>query len=383
MKQIERDILKTFKTFWGTWAKREFGKDTLDKILPFLDENISAFGTGEHEFGNSFDNVKYNFECDFTEFKNPLTINYLYENVRLLSDTVGHVEAETHVEFFDDNKNHFKLFLRFTNILVFKNNKWLISHIHLSIPSEDQGDGEAFPLDALQARNNRLTALVEQRTKELEEKTVLLEKEKDKTEKLLFNILPKKIAKELLDNGYSVPVRHENVSVIFTDFVEFTKIASEISPRELVEELNEIFFHFDSLIKEQELEKIKTIGDSYMAVCGLPEPHNEHAFRCIVVARKMLHFIEDRNSKRAIKWQMRIGIHSGPVVAGIVGNDKFAYDLWGSTVNLASRLEGSGLQGRINISEDTYRLIKESIPCEYRGKQIIKGNREVDMYFVN
>ncbi|PNQ73152.1 hypothetical protein C1T31_09220 [Hanstruepera neustonica] len=383
MKQLEQDILKTFKTFWGTWAKREFGKKTLDKILPFLDENISSFGTGEHEFGKSFDEVKYNFECDFSEFKNPLSIEYRYEHVRLLSDTVGQVEAEAMVEFYDDNNNHFKLFLRITNILVFKDQKWLISHIHVSIPSEDQGDGEAFPLDALQARNNRLTALVEQRTLELKEQTQLLEKEKDKTEKLLFNILPKKIARELLDNGYSVPVRHENVSVIFTDFVEFTKIASQISPKELVEELNDIFFYFDNLMREQELEKIKTIGDSYMAVCGLPEPHNEHAFRCIVVARKMLSFIEERNNQRPIKWQMRIGIHSGPVVAGIVGSDKFAYDLWGSTVNLASRLEGSGLQGKINISEDTYHLIKETIPCEYRGKQLVKGDKEVGMYFVS
>lgn len=383
MDNLEHDILETFDKFWHIWAKREKQERTLEDIIPFFDNTISTFGTGEHELGKNFDKVVTNFKSDFSEFQRPLSIDYIYKKAKTLSDTSGFVEAEAFVSFELDDGTPLKLHLRFSTIFVLKKGKWLVSHSHLSMPSNDQDVGESFPLDALKAKNNRLLELVNNRTEELQEKTSLLEKEKNKTEKLLFNILPKKIAKEMLLNGYSVPVRHENVSVIFTDFVEFTKIASTITARKLVEELNDIFFHFDSLMKEQSLEKIKTIGDSYMAVCGLPEPHNEHAFRCVVVARKMLEFIENRNSKMPIKWQMRIGIHSGPVVAGIVGNDKFAYDLWGSTVNLASRLEGAGIKGKINISGDTYHLIKDVIPCVYRGKQLIKGNREVDMYFVN
>lgn len=383
MEHLEQEILKAFNDFWGMWAKRSKGAATINDLKQFFDNNISSIGTGEHEIGKDLETVIENFSFDLKELQKPFILDVFYQKAKVLSPTSGVVEAEAHVEIDLDSDEPLKLHIRFSTVFILKEGVWLIKHNHVSFPSKDQGVGESYPLDALTAQNNRLLALVDKRTKELEEKTVLLEKEKDKTEKLLFNILPRKIAKELLDNGYSIPVRHENVSVIFTDFVEFTKIASEISARELVEELNDIFFHFDSLIKEQELEKIKTIGDSYMAVCGLPEPHNEHAIRCIIVARKMLHFIEERNNNRPIKWQMRIGIHSGPVVAGIVGNDKFAYDLWGSTVNLASRLEGSGLQGKINISEDTYHLIKETIPCEYRGKQIIKGNREVNMYFVN
>ncbi|WP_250435778.1 adenylate/guanylate cyclase domain-containing protein [Hanstruepera flava] len=383
MENLEQDILNTFNEFWHMWAKRAKGEATIHDLKQYFDPEVSSIGTGEHEIGKDLETVIENFSYDLKELQKPFKLDVFYEKAKVLSPTSGVVEAEANVEIDLDADEPLKLHIRFSTVFILKDGNWLIKHNHVSFPSKDQGVGESYPLDALTAQNNRLQALVEQRTYELEEKTTLLEKEKDKTEKLLFNILPRKIARELLDNGYSVPVRHENVSVIFTDFVEFTKIASQITARELVEELNDIFFHFDSLIKEQELEKIKTIGDSYMAVCGLPEPHNEHAFRCIVVARKMLSFIEDRNNKRPIKWQMRIGIHSGPVVAGIVGNDKFAYDLWGRTVNLASRLESAGIEGKINISEDTYHLIKESIPCEYRGKQLIKGNKEVDMYFVN
>lgn len=383
MDSLEKSLLDAFNTFWHLWAKRAKKFDTIEDLKGFFDEDISSIGTGEHEIGKDLKTVIENFSYDLRELQDPFTLDVYYQKAKVLSSTSGVVEAEADIIIAMENAETLELNIRFSTVFVLKNNKWLIKHNHVSFPSKDQGVGESYPLDALTAQNNRLQQLVKQRTEELEAQTKLLEKEKDKTEKLLFNILPQKIAKELLTNGYSVPVKHENVSVIFTDFVEFTKIASNISAQELVHELNDIFFYFDHLIKEQSLEKIKTIGDSYMAVCGLPEPHNEHAFRCVIVARKMFEFIEKRNSEKPIKWQMRIGIHSGPVVAGIVGNDKFAYDLWGQTVNLASRLEGAGEEGKINISENTYHLIKDVLPCEYRGKKIVKGNQEVGMYFVN
>lgn len=353
--------------------------------MPFLHDSISTFGTGEHEYGKDFNSVKYNFECDFTEFKNPLTINYSNEKVKLLSDTVGLVEAEASVEFYSENNNLYKLFLRFTTILVLENGAWLITHSHLSMPSEDQNEGEAFPLDALQARNNRLTALVELRTKELEEKSKLLEQEKTKTESLLYNILPEKIAKNLMEKGINAPQKHDNVTVLFTDFKDFTKMSSTTAPDKLVRELNEIFNHFDNLIKEYSMEKIKTIGDSYMAVCGLPEPDSKHALKATQVAIKMLEFINKRNLKNPIKWDMRVGLNSGPVIAGIVGNHKFAYDLWGDTVNTASRMERHGEIGKVNISELTYNCVKEDpeFSFESRGKVQAKGKGEVEMYFVS
>ena len=300
----------------------------------------------------------------------------------MLASNVGLVEAEAMIILPISDEAPLQFYLRFSTTFVEKDGRWLLAHNHVSIPASEQDVGEAFPIDALRAKNNKLQELVNQRTKELEEKTNLLLDEKEKTERLLYNILPKKIAQELMVTGRNVPARHERVSVLFTDFKEFTRIASTITPKELVAELNDIFFHFDDITKELQLEKIKTIGDSYMSVCGLPEADQEHAYKCVHAARQMLGFIRERNQNNPIQWAMRIGIHSGPVVAGVVGSHKFTYDLWGDTVNVASRLESASLAGKINISEQTYRLVKDRYPCEYRGKIRMKGKEEVDMYFV-
>lgn len=375
-------VLNTFKEFWDIWAKREKGAFTIEDIQPFFAEDVSAIGSGEHELGKSLQDVVRNFSDDFSELQTPLLIDFFYESVKLLSETVSLVEAEAYVDLEVESGARLKFHLRFTTLFVLKGDKWLISHNHVSIPSSEQEEGEAYPIDALKAKNNRLEKLVTQRTQQLNEKTQLLEEERDRTESLLFNILPKKIAKEIMLTGKNNPTRHEAVSVIFTDLKEFTKIAATISARKLVEELNDLFFHFDDFIRTGGLEKIKTIGDSYMAVCGLPEPDNRHAYKCVETARKMLAFIEERNAANPINWSMRIGVHSGPVVAGVVGNHKFTYDLWGNTVNLASRLEGAGEGGKINISEQTYLLIKNEVECEYRGKRNIKGDQQIDMYFV-
>ncbi|MEL6972284.1 MAG: adenylate/guanylate cyclase domain-containing protein, partial [Bacteroidota bacterium] len=275
-----------------------------------------------------------------------------------------------------------KFHLRISTVFTLQNNQWKIAHNHVSIPSDGQNIGESYPIDKLKAKNDRLERLVQERTQELEERTHQLVKEKNRTVKLLHNILPKVVATELINTGKVRPRSADNVSVLFSDFVGFTQVASSISPDQLLEELNEVFFQFDHIIKSEQLEKIKTIGDAYMAVCGLPEENNEHAFACIRTARRMLQFLQQRNELHPVKWKMRIGIHSGEVIAGVVGKHKFTYDLWGHTVNIASRLESAGQAGKINISDQTYCLIKEQIECEHRGKIKVKGGQEINMYFV-
>jgi len=206
--------------------------------------------------------------------------------------------------------------------------------------------------------------------------------EKKKSDELLLNILPKQVADELKIRGKAKAKRYENVTILFTDFKDFTSMASSISPNKLVKELNEIFSHFDDIMEAFQIEKIKTIGDAYFAACGSPEKNKDHAFQCIEAAKQMFKYLEVRNKKNEIQWKMRIGIHSGPVVAGVVGKKKYAYDLFGDTVNTASRMETNGEVGKINISETTYELIKGKYSCFPRGQIKTKGKGNLSMYFV-
>ena len=206
--------------------------------------------------------------------------------------------------------------------------------------------------------------------------------EQKKTDDLLHNILPVNVAKDLKETGRTIPQRHKNVTILFTDFKGFTELVASISEITLVNELNDIFGRFDEIVEEEGVEKIETIGDAYVAACGLGEELNEHAINCIKAAQQMLYYLEERNRKHEIKWRMRVGIHSGPIVAGVVGKKKFRYDLFGDTINTASRMESSGEPGKINISGPTYQLVRNDIDCEYRGKIHAKGKGEMEMYFV-
>ena len=147
--------------------------------------------------------------------------------------------------------------------------------------------------------------------------------------------------------------------------------------------MNELFSEFDDIMEAEGIEKIQTVGDAYLAACGVPKEVEDHAERCVRAGKRIIQFLNQRNSKNAIKWKIRIGIHSGPISAGVVGKRKFAYDIFGDTINTASRIETAGEEGRINVSAYTYDLIKDTYPCEYRGKINAKGKGELDMYFVD
>ncbi len=222
--------------------------------------------------------------------------------------------------------------------------------------------------------------------KVLAEKNIAIKDEKERSENLLLNILPVLVANELKAKGFTEAKHYENVTVLFADFVNFSKISEKLSPQQLVAELDFCFKGFDEIMQKNGLEKIKTIGDSYMCAGGLPEPDTNCATRVVAAAIAMRSFLEDwnvlRKAQNLPEFHARFGIHSGPVVAGVVGSKKFAFDIWGDTVNIASRMESGSDADKINISGDTYLLIKKDYTCEYRGKIAAKNKGEIDMYFV-
>ncbi len=211
----------------------------------------------------------------------------------------------------------------------------------------------------------------------------LLAIEKQKSDDLLLNILPAEVAEELKETGSTEAKYFDNVTVLFTDFVGFTKVASAMNPQQLVAELHTCFKAFDEIIAKYNIEKIKTIGDAYMAISGLPLANPNHALDIVCAAIDIKRFIYGRRQQLCeLSFDIRIGIHSGNVVAGIVGVKKFAYDIWGDTVNTAARMEQSSHPGKINISDATYLLVKHKIECVYRGEIEAKNKGMLKMYFV-
>ena len=214
----------------------------------------------------------------------------------------------------------------------------------------------------------------------------ILDRQKNEIEHLLLNILPGEIAHELKTTGRATPRQYESVSVMFTDFKGFTTIADKMPPDDLVKELDDCFIAFDGIIEKYNLEKIKTIGDSYMCAGGIPTPDETHVLKMVKAGLEIQQYVASYNERREENglepWLVRIGIHVGPVVAGVVGKKKYAYDIWGSTVNIASRMESNGEPGKVNISSATYELIKDYYECSYRGKISAKNIGEIDMYFI-
>ena len=210
--------------------------------------------------------------------------------------------------------------------------------------------------------------------------------EKKKSEKLLLNILPFAVATELKQTGQCQPKTYSMVTVMFTDFIDFTSVSEKVSAELLVGELNYCFSAFDDILQKHNIEKIKTVGDGYLCASGLPTLSYTHAFDMVMAALEMKNFIisrqKEKEGKGEIAFEIRIGIHTGSVVAGIVGTKKFSYDIWGDTVNIAARMESSSEAGQVNISGTTYELVKDKFKCTYRGKIEAKNKGETDMYFV-
>jgi len=197
-------------------------------------------------------------------------------------------------------------------------------------------------------------------------------------------MLPQKIARRLMDNpDQTIAEEYAMATILFSDFKGFTNLSESSTPQKLVRELNEVFAFFDGLCEKYKVEKIKTIGDAYMAVAGVPESSETSPFDAVEMGLAMRDFIAERlKNKDNLALEIRVGIHSGPVIAGVLGRKKMVYDIWGDSVNIASRMESNGAAGKVNISESTYKLLKNRYNCENRGTVEIKGKGAMAMYFV-
>ena len=232
----------------------------------------------------------------------------------------------------------------------------------------------------VQRANNRLNA----QNHQIQAQNKEIEAERNKSDRLLLNILPEEIAQELKSKGYAKPRLYESATVLFTDFVNFTRLSATLLPEALIDELNECFHAFDLICDKFGLEKIKTIGDAFMCVGGLPVPNATHVQDAVRAALEMNHWIQTRNrdNPKAVFREMRIGVHTGPVVAGVIGKNKFAFDIWGDAVNLAARLEELGEPGRVNISSTTAEALGDQFRLTYRGEKEVHNKGLVAMYFV-
>jgi PAS domain S-box-containing protein len=237
--------------------------------------------------------------------------------------------------------------------------------------------------ERLEAKNENLLLL----TESLEKTNQALEEQKLKSDELLLNILPAEIANQLKKKGSARSKQYKMVSILFTDFKDFSKLAGKIPSQDLITELNIYFQKFDEIIEGHFIEKIKTIGDAYMCAGGLPLTNRSNPIDVTIAGLKIQKFIKEyaamKRAKNEEVWLLRVGIHTGEVIAGVVGRKKFAYDIWGDAVNKAARMEQSGEVGRVNVSGDTYDFIKDYFDCTYRGKIEVKNSEELDMYFVN
>lgn len=232
----------------------------------------------------------------------------------------------------------------------------------------------------------RLIKDKERLQRKVDERTIELREEKERSDELLLNILPLETAEELKEKGYASVQRYEKVSVLFTDFVGFTNITEGITHEELVRSLDEHFRMFDEVMDKYRIEKIKTIGDAYMAAGGIPTRTVTNPLSVVAAGLEMIARLQKLNKEKELRgekaWQLRLGIHTGSVISGVVGKNKFAFDIWGDAVNTAARMESSGEVMKVNVSGSTYELIKDHFECTSRGKIKAKNKGEIEMYFV-
>jgi len=251
--------------------------------------------------------------------------------------------------------------------------------------------------ERLEAKNESLVTLtehlestnllLEKQREEIEKQKEFIESQKKKSDELLLNILPFETAEQLKKKGFAKSKQYKLVSILFTDFKNFSKLADLLDSQELIEQLNIYIQKFDEIIEGHYIEKIKTIGDAYMCAGGLPLRNKSNPIDVTLAGLKIQKFMKDYAAKKRenneLVWQLRLGIHTGDVVAGVIGKKKFAYDIWGDAVNKASRMEQAGEIEKVNVSGDTYEHIKDYFDCTFRGKVEVKNSGELEMYFVN
>lgn len=325
MKLIKGKPKERFLQFLDEFSTRN--ADTRENLISFFDKNIHIIGTSKEEIANSPKEALKFASREIAQSPKGWTYEVKWLEETFINELTACVNAELSVVYYLENRIVSFDPVRFSAVFNNKNGKLLISNLHVSM-TDGSSEEESFP-------------------------------------------------------GALDPKRYEEVSILFTDFVGFTHAASTIPARKLVKELNELFVEFDEISTRHGVDKIKTIGDAYMAVGGLKETSEEHALNCVNCAKEMISFLQERNKRTGIKWELRAGIHTGMAVGGIIGKSKLTFDLWGDTINIASKLEQNSLPNRINVSAYTFDLVKDIHSCEYRGKIDIKGKGSIDMYFVD
>lgn len=325
MNALKGKATERFKQFLDEYSTRN--EDTTQKLISFFDRKIHIIGTSKEEVANTPKEALKFASREIAQSPNGWKYDIKWLDETFINDKTVCVNAEISVVYYLENRIVSFDPVRFSTVFNIKEGKFLIANLHVSM-TDGSSEEESFP-------------------------------------------------------GALDPKRYEEVSILFTDFVGFTHAASTIPARKLVKELNELFVEFDEISNRHGIDKIKTIGDAYMAVGGLSETSEEHALQCVNCAKDMISFLQERNKKTGIKWDVRAGVHTGMAVGGIIGKSKLTFDLWGDSINIASRLERNSSANRINVSAYTYDLIKDTHACEYRGKIDIKGKGSIDMYFVS
>lgn len=364
-----RAVLEVHDVFWQSYARRD-----LDRRFAVCSPDVTFIGTGPHERAKGIAQYRAMNEKGVAQFPHPFVIEMPWVEAHIHGDTAW-VECESVWKKTEADRCVVDE-IRLTTVLKYLNGRWLVAHVHGSTPDYRLHDGEFMMREALRDRNLQLEREVAERTRELQ-------RAKKATDDLLLNILPATVIEELQRKGRVAAHAHPNVTVIFADFKDFTQHSERLSPQHLVDELNACFTAFDHLLAAHQVEKIKTVGDAYLAVSGLPSPNADHALVAVRLALEMRDFIQARNAAPGSRgFDIRIGLHSGDVVAGVVGIHKYAYDIWGDTVNIAARMQENCLPGHVNISATTHDLVSEHFTCNYRGELEAKNKGRMKMYFV-
>lgn len=338
------------------------------------------------------------YKCNLNEFKQRFGDNVFSESVnsktvesmKLCRESGENVTYESIWHTSNDERKYIQTSL--TPIYDSKGNFSKIIAIEtditdLKMAEEALGDKHDNLLSTME-HLEQANAMLDEQHREIEMQKASLEEEKAKTDELLLNILPGPVAHQLKKKGFVRPKNFNEVSVLFADFVNFSNVSvSYETIEEFLEALGFYFEAFDEITTRRFIEKIKTIGDCYMCVGGVPQKNNSHAFDTVLAGLEIQKFVEDiaaiDQQKGKPVWRLRIGIHTGGVMAGVIGKKKFAYDVWGDTVNVAARMESSGEAGKVNVSETTYQYVKDYFVCTYRGKVPAKSLGEINMYFVD
>jgi len=372
--------------------------ELMDKLILFMDKADNSFIifdiNGEIEWVNEGFNRLYGYTVDEFKRKFGRTIFDVSKNSEIKKKVDRCIETKRSINYVAEcqtRSGEYKwIQTTFTPILSLSGNIERFIAIETDITKLKETE------EALNQKNEYMIALtnhlksantlLEEQQHEINAQNKAIEEERKKSEELLLNILPFEVARQLKSKGVAKPRNYKNTTVLFLDFVNFTKLTKSLSPLDLVTTLDSYFKRFDDIIESHFIEKIKTIGDAYMCVGGLPLRNRSNPFDMILAGLEMQkivsEIIEETKTEEGLKWECRIGIHSGSVMAGVVGKKKYIYDIWGHTVNIAARMQEEGESGMVNISGDTYDYVQDYFDCIYRGKIPVKNAEDVDMYFV-